>query len=135
MSSNNRSVVWDNKLMGRPRIEGSLEISTSRDGVFIGGDPEALRSLAGLLTWLADVDQRSLSTQPDGERCHAHLHANGPAGFNSLTPFSVEREVCRLDAKGTGEFPERYRRTTKRRNKPTAVNKERSKRAKSERTS
>jgi len=95
-------------MIGRPRIEGSLEISKSRNSIFIGGDPIALRSLAKLLIWLADVDQGSLSSQPSGERCHVHLHASGPEGFNSLTPFSSETEVCRLDAKGTGEFPEKY---------------------------
>jgi len=68
-----------------------------------------LRSLAELLTWLADVDQASLSAQPDGERCHVHLHATDAEGFNSLTRFSSETEVCRLDAKGTGDFPDHYR--------------------------
>ena len=109
------SVVWDNKIIGRPRIEGSLEISKSRYGVFIGGDPAALRSFASLLAWLADVDQSTLASQPEGERCHVHLHANGPEAFNSLTRFSVETEVCRLDAKGSGEFPDRYHRAGKRR--------------------
>jgi len=77
----NHPVVWENKMIGRPRIEGSLEISKSGDGIFIGGDPVAFRSLARLLVWLADVDQGSLTSQPDGERCHVHLHTNGPEGF------------------------------------------------------
>jgi len=40
-----------------PAVTGTIEISHSKEGVFIGGDPEGLRSLAALLAWLADVDQ------------------------------------------------------------------------------
>jgi hypothetical protein len=103
------SGIWVNDIRVHPRIEGSLEISRNRYGVFVGGDPAALRSLAELLIWIADTDQDSLPLQPDGERFHVHLHARDAPGFNSLTPFSCETEICRLDAKGTGEFPERYR--------------------------
>ena len=101
--------AWVNDMRHHPRIEGNLEISSHKQGVFIGGDPKGLRSLARLLTWLADIDQESLSAQPEGERYHMHLHANDAEGFNSLTRFSNETEVCRLDAKGTAEFPEYYR--------------------------
>jgi hypothetical protein len=101
--------AWVNDMRHCQRIEGNLEISSHKHGVFIGGDPKGFRSLARLLIWLADVDQESLSAQPDGERCHIHLHANDTEGFNSLTPFSNETEICRLDAKGTGEFPGYYR--------------------------
>jgi hypothetical protein len=106
-------IVWENRMIGRPKIEGSLEISKRRSGIFIGGDPGAFRSLAKLLIWLADIDQKLLSSQPNGERCHVHLHANYPRGFNSLTPFSSETEICRLDAKGTGEFPKKYQKLDK----------------------
>lgn len=47
-----------------PRGNGVVEISRSDDRIFIGGDPEGLRSLAGLLMWLADVDQDQLPTIP-----------------------------------------------------------------------
>jgi hypothetical protein len=97
------------KRKGSPAIEGLLEVSKRRSGVFIGSDPAALRSLARLLTWLADVNQETLPNMPDGERCHVHLHAGKPAPWNSLTPISAETELCRLDAKGTGDLPERYR--------------------------
>lgn len=94
---------------GNPPQVGSIEISKRRGGVFIGGDPEGLRSLANLLNWLADVDQESHPTMPVGEREHVHLYANLPAeSLNCLTPFSVTTEICRLDAKGTGDFPEKY---------------------------
>jgi hypothetical protein len=95
-----------NNTTGSPAIGGHLEISKRRTGVFIGGDPEALRSLARLLNWLADVDQESLATMPDGERCHVHLESQGPVA--SLSAFSNDTEICRLDAKGTGDFPQRY---------------------------
>jgi hypothetical protein len=101
---------WVNDMTGSPKIKGNLEISMSEDGIFIGGDPDALRSLARLLVWLADVDQESLPGMPDGERCHVHLYARkapGPFG-DSLTPFSQNTELCRLDAKRTGDFPSRY---------------------------
>ena len=91
------------------RIHGNLEISTHEGTVFIGGDPNGLRSLARLLVWLADADQESHSTMPDGEREHVHIYpqrAGGP--HESLTRFSVDTELCRLDAKGTGEFPTKY---------------------------
>jgi len=63
-----------------------------------------------LLVWIADVDQEAISSQPDGERFHVHLSGKDAPGFASLTPFSANTELCRLDAKGTGELPEKYRR-------------------------
>jgi hypothetical protein len=89
-----------------PRIKGNVEISKNRNGVFIGGDPQGLRSLAKLLNWLADQDQESHPNMPDGEREHVHLY-NGPPPLNQLTPNSVATEICRLDAKGTGELLKR----------------------------
>jgi hypothetical protein len=109
-----RPNLWVNDFCGCPKIEGNLEISKEREGILIDGDPSALRSLAKLLVWLADVDQESLQAQPDGARFHMHLHSGDSDGFNSLTPFSEETVVGRLDAKGTGEFPEKYRALTKR---------------------
>jgi len=96
---------WVNDMSGSPQIKGTLEISTTDVGVFIGGDPDGLRSLAELTTWLADVDQDSLPRMPDGERFHVHLYPRGAEGFGALTRSSEETEVCRLDAKGTGNLP------------------------------
>ena len=103
--SDSGCTAWVNDMTNSPKINGNLEICTSPTGVFIGGDPDGLRSLAKLLIWLASVDQESLTAQPDGERCHVHLHARDADAFNSLTPLSLETEVCRLDAKGTGDLP------------------------------
>jgi len=91
-------------------IKGTLEISHSKHGILIAGDPKGLRSLVKLLIRLADVDQDTMKYMPDGERCHVHLHANEPVkSLNSLTRFSKETEICRLDAKKTGAFPNKYK--------------------------
>jgi hypothetical protein len=92
-------------------IKGNLEISKSRRGIFIGGDPDGLRSLAKMLVWLADVDQELHPNMPDGEREHLPLYPDPP--YNQLTTFSAPTELCRLDAKGTGEFPDYYSRKRK----------------------
>lgn len=90
------------------KIKGTLEISKSRNGVFIGGDPEGLRSLAKILDWLADINQENHPNMPDGEREHVHLYCDPALPQAQLTPFSANTELCRLDAKGTGEFPRKY---------------------------
>jgi len=84
-------------------IDGIVEISRHRYGVLISGDPSGLSQLARLILWLAKVDQSQCDTMPDGERIHVHLYPG-----RQLTPSSVDVEVSRLDAKGTGAFPARY---------------------------
>jgi len=68
--------------------------------VVIIGDPEGLRYLAKLLNWLADSDQNQ-NDDPIGARFHTHLHFN-----EQLGEHSCEVELCRADAKGTGEYPD-----------------------------
>jgi len=80
-----------------PEIIGQIEISRSENGIFIGGDPAGLKSLAALMTWLAGVDQERMPQLPDGERAHLHLHPGC-----QLTRNSEETEIGRLDAKGAG---------------------------------
>jgi hypothetical protein len=97
------------------RIIGTLEISKNRHGILIIGDPKGLRSLAKLLVWLADVDQETHPNMPDGDREHVHLHPAVKKGpFAHLTQFSTLTELCRLDAKGTGDLPPRYGKKAKR---------------------
>jgi hypothetical protein len=67
--------------------------------VVILGDPEGLLYLAEVLRQLATADQKTLSI-PDGARFHLHLHPEG-----QMVEHSVEVELCRADAKGTGEVP------------------------------
>jgi len=54
----------------------------------------------------AEIKMSEIARIPDGERTHVHLHG-GPTSdrFASLTEWSEETEVCRLDAKGIGLLP------------------------------
>jgi hypothetical protein len=58
---------------------------------------------------LADTDQERKRGIPQGERFHVHLYPSDTPRGDALSRFSVNTEVCRLDAKGTGEFPVWYR--------------------------
>jgi hypothetical protein len=87
-----------------PQLKGNVEVSLKRYGrdpydVFIGGDREGLRALAKMLLWLADANQEATG-MPDGEREHLHLSP----GLH-LSASSRRTELCRLDARSTGEFP------------------------------
>lgn len=66
--------------------------------VTIIGDPEGLRYLAEVLMWLADFNQDE-NTDPVGSREHLHLEPN-----EELNSKSCYVELCRADAKGTGEL-------------------------------
>ena len=90
-----------------PNIKGDLEISHDKNGIFIGGTPSGLKSLSNLLKWLAELDQE-IENMPDGEREHVHLHVKN-GNYGSLTKFSEETEICRLDAKGNGALPDYYK--------------------------
>jgi hypothetical protein len=103
--------VWINCQVGCPHIRGVLEISNLPKCIWIIGDPDGLRSLAAVCLWLADQDQEIHPNMPDGERQHVHLDAWRPKyKTGELSPFSEDVEVCRLDAKGTGQFTEKYQR-------------------------
>ena len=71
--------------------------------VLIHGDPEGLRSLAKILNKIADLNQSNEKELPDNERFHIHLRPK----FD-LADSSDEVIIGRLDAKGTGDFYERY---------------------------
>lgn len=86
-----------------PEIEGHIEISVRENGIFIGGDPQGLKSLGDTLLWLAHLNQTASLELSNEVREHRHLHPD-----IHLSRNSTETEVCRLDAKGTGEFPEGY---------------------------
>lgn len=100
------------------RIVGNLEISKDRTQIFIGGDPKGLRSLAKILIWLANINQELHPNMPDGEREHVHLYTAKLSPNNCLTQFSITTELCRLDAKGTGVFPEKYRKKSAQKKTP-----------------
>ena len=87
-----------------PKIEGNIEIVADGDRIIIAGDPTGLKSLARTLVFLPDVDQEKIENMPDGERYHTHLYPG-----HAISEGSSEIEICRLDAKGTDEFPAHYR--------------------------
>lgn len=76
---------------------------TKWQDILIHGDPEGLKSLAKLLTSIADLNQNEKSDLPTGAREHIHLRPN-----IDLSKSSVEVIVGRLDAKGTGNFYDQY---------------------------
>lgn len=86
-----------------PNLQGDVEISHDENGIFIAGTPAGLRSLSEQLRFLADLNPDEYPNIPIGERCHTHLYP----GYQ-LSKNSTETELCRLDAKGTGEFPSDY---------------------------
>lgn len=90
-----------------PKIKGKIDIYPeihydNVPSVTIIGDPAGLKSLANLLTFLADWDQNE-SGCPDGEREHIHLN---PECKEQLGDHSCQVEICRADAKGTGQLPD-----------------------------
>jgi hypothetical protein len=95
-------------------IAGQLDIFVSHENdgaaakcneVLIHGDPEGLSSLAKLLLEIAALNQDEVedSLLPIGAREHYHLRPN-----IELSKSSVNVLVGRLDAKGTGNFYERF---------------------------
>ena len=72
--------------------------------ILIHGDPEGLRSLSNLILDLADRDQEKNTKLPVGAREHIHLRPN-----LDLSKSSIEVIVGRLDAKGNGDFYDRYK--------------------------
>jgi hypothetical protein len=77
-----------------------LEPCAREAGLVIAGDPDGLRYLAKLCTYLADVDQVHMG-EPVGERAHFHLDP----GLH-LGSCSWRVEIMRADASGTGKFPD-----------------------------
>jgi hypothetical protein len=92
-----------------PGIRGQLRVATSSEPgeagrIYIEGDAAGLRSLASLLTQLADLDQRTLPSLPDSGAAE-HIHLDRAAW---LTPQSaIEVVIGRLDDKH-GSFDETF---------------------------
>ena len=95
----------------RSDIKGHLDIKVIEDSdefegeietwqeILIHGDPDGLRSLADLLTKIADLNQNDKPDLPIGAREHIHLSPGLDLSKNSNKVI-----VGRIDAKGTGEF-------------------------------
>lgn len=98
-------------------IEGELDIFVSHnedesdgkiskwDEILIHGNPEGLKSLAKLLLEIAELNQEEVEDKylANGAREHYHLTPN-----IELSKSSINVIVGRLDAKGTGEFYDRF---------------------------
>jgi hypothetical protein len=100
MSQKPISKLADNK-------QGNLVIfPTIESGKFptvrIVGDPQGLKYLADLLNELADLDQEE-NGDPIGTREHTILSPE-----THLNYHSCKVELCRMDAKGTGELIDEY---------------------------
>jgi hypothetical protein len=114
--TNNRVIMKYKQIKGN-EIEGQLDIFIShnedendreiikQNEVSIHGNPEGLKSLAKLLIEIAELDQEEVDNKylPIGAREHYHLRPG-----IELSKSSIEVIVGRLDAKGTGNFYERY---------------------------
>jgi hypothetical protein len=86
---------------GKGKLDIYVEMVDGHDAAtVIIGDPKGLRYLASLLTNMADIDQNR-GKDVIGSREHIHLHRNVQLGS-----YSCEVEICRADAKGTGELPD-----------------------------
>ncbi len=98
-------------------IKGHLDIFVSHnedknegeiikwDEILIHGNPEGLKSFAKLLLEIAELNQEKVDDKflPIGAREHYHLRPG-----IELSKSSIEVIVGRLDAKGTGNFYDRY---------------------------
>jgi hypothetical protein len=99
-------------------IEGELDIfvghnnNVEEDGtilkwdeVLIHGNPEGLKSLAKLLIEIAELNQEEVEEKylPKGFREHTELRPG-----LELSKSSAQVIVGRLDAKGTGEYYDRF---------------------------
>jgi len=83
-------------------FEGKI---TKWDEILIHGNPEGLKSLAKLILEIAELNQEEVENKylPIGAREHYHLTPN-----IELSKSSNSVLIGRLDAKGTGNFYDRY---------------------------
>jgi hypothetical protein len=99
----------DMSLITYPGIRGSLRIvatgpNDESERIYIEGDVAGLRSLAALITKLAEVDQATLNSLPS-KGASEHIHVKRARW---LTPDSApEVVISRLDDKN-GEFDETF---------------------------
>lgn len=94
-----------NEIKGHLDIFSYQIIDENQRKIMIHGNPEGLRSFAKLLLEVADLDQEEVDNRylPIGAREHYHLRPE-----IELSKSYDEVIVGRLDAKGTGDFYDRY---------------------------
>jgi hypothetical protein len=77
-----------------PKLSGGIKVLDERGKVVIAGDPEGLRSLATLLTWLSDQDLADWPSLEEGQHAHLHLYPR-----IDMSDDSREVELMRMDPK------------------------------------
>ena len=77
-----------------PKLHGAVSINEEGGRIVIAGDPEGLRSLGTLITWLADQDIGAWPYLQQGQ--HAHLHVYPRI---DISEASREVELVRMDPK------------------------------------
>ena len=85
-----------------PRLSGRISITEEEGKIIIAGDPEGMRSLGRLLTWLGDADQEQWPYLPAGGHAHIHIYPK-----DDISADSREVELMRLDAKRSSGPAER----------------------------
>lgn len=81
--------------MRYPKLNGNIQITEIKKKIVISGDPEGLRSLGVLLTWLADQDLDTWPYLKEGKRAHLHVYPR-----HDISEDSREVELMRMDPKG-----------------------------------
>jgi hypothetical protein len=109
----NKEILMKYKHIIGNEIERELDIFVSHnedviekwDEVLIHGNPVGLKSFAKLLLEIAELKQEDVEDKylPVGAREHYHLRPG-----IELSKSSIAVIVGRLDAKGTGNFYDRY---------------------------
>ena len=87
----------------KSQLDGHLDILIKNKEVFINGDPAGLRSLAKMLTKMADIIEEDDDELNVGDREHIRLNPN-----YDLSKSSDALTIGRLEAKLTGNFYEGY---------------------------
>ena len=77
-----------------PKLSGNVTITDEEGKIMIAGDPEGLRSLGTLLTWLADQDLDTWPYLQEGQQAHLHVYPR-----IDISEASREVELIRLDLK------------------------------------
>jgi hypothetical protein len=77
-----------------PKLSGNVTITDEEGKIIIAGDPEGLRSLGTLLTWLADQDLDTWPRLREGQQAHLHIYPR-----IDISEASHEVELMRVDLK------------------------------------
>lgn len=77
-----------------PKLSGNITITDEEGRIVIAGDPEGLRSLGALLSWLADQDLDTWPHLKKGQQAHLHIYPR-----IDISDASREVELMRIDTR------------------------------------